>query len=322
MFPLVELAEQLITPRTRVLVHAPLFGTRTDCGALAALCRRRGVLYVQDLAQAFDGAAYKGDAAADVAMFSFGTIKTATALGGALMTVRDPALRARVRALHAAWPVQPALRYARKCAFYIAVRPPTVDADATGLLDLACRALGSSQDELITRFSRSFPGPRLVPQIEIQPCAALLRLLLERLRGFDDRALRTRIAAANHLRALLPPTVALPGGGAPYHNYWVFPVLAADRAAAHAALRRGGIDSTVSASQLHVVAVPPALAQDAARAELATPHNARFVMQHLLYVPAYHGVPTWALYRIADIMRRVCTQPLPPWPRMAPQARL
>lgn len=46
-------------------------------------------MYEQDCAQSFAGMAYTGHQDADVSMFSFGTIKTATSFGGAILRVRD-----------------------------------------------------------------------------------------------------------------------------------------------------------------------------------------------------------------------------------------
>ena len=97
MGPSIETLERAITPRTRVFVAAHLFGTRLDLDPLFRLVRSRGIVAVEDCAQAFNGRDYGGSSASDVNMFSFGPIKTATALGGGLIRVRDPALLARMR---------------------------------------------------------------------------------------------------------------------------------------------------------------------------------------------------------------------------------
>src|SRR5690606_31664613 len=97
MAPRLELIERAITPATRAIVVAHLFGTRLDLAPLAAIARRRGIMLIEDCAQAFDGSRYRGHPEADVSMFSFGPLKTATALGGAILRVRDPALLSRMR---------------------------------------------------------------------------------------------------------------------------------------------------------------------------------------------------------------------------------
>ena len=80
-------------PRTRALVFAQLFGSRTDVTALAGVCAERGIALIDDRAQCYDGLG-QDLGPADVAMYSFGAIKTATCLGGAVLLVADPAVRA------------------------------------------------------------------------------------------------------------------------------------------------------------------------------------------------------------------------------------
>jgi hypothetical protein len=81
--------EAALTPRTRVVLVAHLFGGRMDLGGIAKFARDRGLLLVEDCAQAFQGPKRMGDPAADVSMYSFGTLKTSTALGGSVLRVGD-----------------------------------------------------------------------------------------------------------------------------------------------------------------------------------------------------------------------------------------
>lgn len=95
-----------MSPRTRVILVAHLFGSRVDLDGVIDLARERKVLVVEDCAQSIDGPADRGDPRADISLFSFGFIKTATALGGALAWVRDPVLATRMRNTQRRWPVQ------------------------------------------------------------------------------------------------------------------------------------------------------------------------------------------------------------------------
>jgi dTDP-4-amino-4,6-dideoxygalactose transaminase len=58
--------------------------------------RSLGLFVFEDAAQAFTAPDWRGSAGADATYFSFGTIKTATAMGGALVRVPDAALRTRI----------------------------------------------------------------------------------------------------------------------------------------------------------------------------------------------------------------------------------
>jgi len=96
--------EAALTPRTRVVLVAHLFGGRMDLDGVAKFARERGLLLVEDCAQAFQGPERMGDPAADVSMYSFGTLKTSTALGGAVLRVRDREVLGRMRGIQASYP--------------------------------------------------------------------------------------------------------------------------------------------------------------------------------------------------------------------------
>src|SRR5205814_10141043 len=87
--PRADALERAITPRTRLLIVAHLFGGRADLAPLAEIATRHRLLVVEDCAQCLRGSEDLGDEQADVSLFSFGSTKTATALGGALARVGD-----------------------------------------------------------------------------------------------------------------------------------------------------------------------------------------------------------------------------------------
>jgi hypothetical protein len=98
--PRVDLVDALVTPHTRALLVAHLFGRRFDVAPLAAAARRLNLTLIEDSAEAFCGAEYRGHPLADISMFSFGTIKTGTSFGGALSRVRDEAVLQAMRRAH------------------------------------------------------------------------------------------------------------------------------------------------------------------------------------------------------------------------------
>jgi hypothetical protein len=106
--------EAALTPRTRVVLVAHLFGGRMDLGPVARFAREHGLTLVEDCAQAFRVPEQVRDPAADVSMYSFGTLKTSTALGRAVLRVRDCEVLSRMRDLQAAYPVQRRGTYVKK----------------------------------------------------------------------------------------------------------------------------------------------------------------------------------------------------------------
>lgn len=86
--------------RTKLFIVAHIFGTRSPMEELCSVAHEHGVLVVEDAAEAFVGLQYKGSDACDANMFSFGTIKTATAMGGCITRVKDPELRRDMHEIH------------------------------------------------------------------------------------------------------------------------------------------------------------------------------------------------------------------------------
>ena len=97
-----ELAARAITARTRALLPVHLYGQPADLDPLLALATARGLIVIEDAAQAH-GAEYKGRRAGSIgalACFSFYPAKNLGACGeGGAVTTSDPALAERVRML-------------------------------------------------------------------------------------------------------------------------------------------------------------------------------------------------------------------------------
>lgn len=94
--------ERHLTPRTRAVVAVHLYGNPADLTALGAFCAGHGLKLVEDCAQAH-GAQHRGrwvGGFGDAAAWSFYPTKNLGAFGdGGLVTAREPAVAARVRAL-------------------------------------------------------------------------------------------------------------------------------------------------------------------------------------------------------------------------------
>ena len=275
----IDVLERALTPKTRLLVVAHLFGGRMSLAPLADVTRREGLLLVEDCAQAFRGPADAGDALADVSLFSFGTIKTATALGGALVRVADPELRARMRALQARRPAQSRLDYARRVlkamALTVLARPR-----AYALFARTLDAVGADLDHVVGGAVRGFPGPDLIRRIRRRPSAPNLALLERRLARFDAGRLEQRARFGDRAAAALPSGVAHPGSAALEPTHWVFPILATARASLIARLRQAGFDAGTATSGIGVVQPPPD------RPDLA-PSGATRLLGEIVFLPVY-----------------------------------
>ncbi len=290
----IEDLERSIGPRTCAVLVAHLFGSRMPLDDIIAFARRHGLVVIEDCAQAYVGRTYEGHPDSDVAMFSFGSIKTNTALGGAILTIKDPALLEAMRRVQSAQPVQSRQAFLRKVMKYATIKllsSPT----PYGALAAACRALGTDHDVVISKALRGFSGPDFFARIRHQPSYPLLALLERRLRTFDLRRIERRTRLSESLRERLP-SVGHVGTDAGLHSHWVFPVTspAPDLLVRH--LWRRGFDATRGRTSLAVVA-PPRDRPELAAAQAASAFSG------LVYLPVHVDARPADLTRLC---RAVC----------------
>ncbi len=294
LVPSVAQIERVLSPRTRAIVVAQLFGSRSNLAPLAEVARRHGALLIEDCAQAFRDPRDVGAPDADVSLYSFGSIKTATALGAALVRVEDARVLSRMRAAQEAWPVQSRDTFRRKVMKYAGLVGASNPA-AYELFAKGCALLGRDLDDVTRDLLKGFSGAELLPQIRQQPSAPLLALLERRLRRFDGRRLASRAAYGSRVARELPAGLAHAGGDLASHTHWVFTARSADPNAVTATLRRAGFHATRRGASLEAIAPPPV------RAELE-PVIANALMRELVFLPAYPEMPEDALARMIDVL--------------------
>ena len=296
MGPGLERLRAAITPRSRVFVAAHLFGTRLDLDSAFALAKANGLVTVEDCAQAFNGQDYPGSASADLNMFSFGPIKTATALGGALIRVRDPKLRDRMRGIQNAYPVQPNAKHLKRVAQFMGLKLIASRLVLSAIYRYHKRKGRDYEDALAERV-RDVAPLKSKKNLRYQPSAAMLALLNRRLRRFRTDELSRRQAKGERLRDLLGGAVVLPGQENAHHDYWAFPLLVANPRAFIDGLRAEGFDAADLPRSQHIAA-------PAGRPALE-PWTAAAAMRDLIVVPCYDAMPESEIARQAQAIRRI-----------------
>lgn len=300
-----DLLDEALSGRTRMILVAHLFGGRFDLGPVAAFARRHGLLLVEDCAQAFQGPRHPGDPLADVSMFSFGTLKTASAVGGAVLHVRSPGLLEKMRRSQESLPVQSRHHYAarllRTLGIVLLGRPVPY-----GLLARTCTLLGQDLNRLVNGAVRAFPASRnandeLFTRIRLRPSAPLLALLARRLRTFDGTRLKRRTTAGERLARSLPAAMWHPGELAPSRTHWLLPVVAPDPERLVSGLRKHGFDASRATSNIALVLAPPDLPQ-------LTPAGATRMMSGLVFLPVYPELPQEAVDGLLNVLESLAPE--------------
>ncbi len=280
--PRLDLLQSAITPGTRGLLIAHLFGGRVNLDAIAESAHHHGLLLIEDCAQAFRGPHDFGHPRADVSLFSFGPIKTVTALGGSLACVRDGELLQEMTAIQAAYPLQSRVKYLRRMIKYAGLKFLSAPAPFRCLAH-GCRWARVDLDRLVNGSVRGFERRELLRQIRQRPCAALLSLLERRVARFDQRRMESRTALGQGMVNRLAGIATVPGAGACEHTHWVLPVLTNQPRRLIGSLRDAGFDATQGQSLC--VVNPPA-----DRTEL-DPSDARATMTGIVFIPSYPELP-------------------------------
>ena len=282
MAPEISAIESAITERTRAIVIAHLFGTRVPMGPVIELAKKYGILVIEDCAQAFIGPDYTGHPETNVAMFSFGSIKTMTALGGALLRVKDAELLRKMRMIQRTHPAQTRKEFAGTVLTHVILKLFTLPL-LFGMFYRGCKLFGADFESVIAKM-RGLDEEDWLKEIQWQCAYPLLALLAHRLRTFDAARLKQRISLGEQFAKCLPWKISYPGDRAEFHSFWVVPILVEARERFMEELHRRGFDGTAAGSALAVIEPPEGR-------ESQEPAKTREVFRKLLYLPVYPKVP-------------------------------
>jgi alkyldihydroxyacetonephosphate synthase len=225
----------------------------------------------EDCAECFVGLSgndcFLGYAKADVRFFSFGLIKTATALGGGVAIFRNLEVRQDVERLQRSMPqIQPLRTFICRAVLGLALNFVADSPWRVGTLATLCQWIGVEFDNVITKSLRGFQirhhaDQRLVEvdlirQIRKRPSRGLLSLLLRRLIQSKTQmppSVHARIQQCAEMERILSRTKIsglLRYGSGLRNTFWAFPIRCDERDVTSAKLVSRGFDVVSGASQL------------------------------------------------------------------------
>lgn len=279
--------EAAISDRTEMLVVAHLFGSRVPLDNINTVLRGRDILLVEDCAQSFTEVGESGDLRSDAVMHSFGPIKTATALGGAIVEVRSRSVFSEMQRRLGKDPMQSRFQFAKRVVRFAALKLLTLRIVAGGLF-IFLRRLGIEPDRAFGNIARGFAASDLIRQIRYQPSAPQMRLISRRFRHYDFGRIAARAAGGRRLDAALEINRDVS------HSYWAYPVWVKGRERVRDELRRQGFDATW---ETRLIVVPSTTGH-------ATP-QANEMWSRVLFLPCYPELTERAMDQMAKIVAGV-----------------
>ena len=289
-----ESLRRALSPKSKALLVAHLFGSRMDLSHLGEFARENNLLLIEDCAQSFTGDGYWGHPASDVSLTSFGPLKTATALGAAVVVVKDPILHSRMREIQDQYPPQGRWRFFKRVCRFAVLRFMMYPA-TFGLFYAACSLMGKNHDDVFSQSIRGFTGERFFWNIRHQPSYPLLALLAHRIQTYGATQIGERMASAEAGDRMMPQ-VRRPGACATNLTHWVFPVLDEHPDDLTRHLWRNGFDATRGRWSLYVVQAPDGR-------EHLRANEANDVMSQVVYAPVYPAVPRRHVRRLGQVIR-------------------
>ncbi len=282
--------QTLAATGAKAYIHAHLYGSRNDLTEIAAACRARGVMLIEDCAQGYAGAPPTSSPVANVSFYSFGPIKAQTCLGGAVAVCDTPETAAAIRAVlyqHVPMPE----RWLRLRGLKYSLLKLLSSPIAYGLAIAAMRASGLDPEKAIGGAARGFSGADLMMSLRRAPSRTLLRLLARRTSRPAGGAWRAATGAV--LDAELSALFQRPGSAATAQAFWLYPVLVEEPLAAMSAMRAAGFDATRGATSLRAIT-------DATN---FTVPNASRLIENVLYLPIAPNMNERTLKRMAHALR-------------------
>jgi len=309
--PKLDVLENGITKDTVAILVAHLYGKRFDMAPIVAVAKKYNLPVVEDLAEGFSGWDYLGHPEADLVLFSFGSMKTATAWGGGMAVVRDSSEHKEMVELHNRYGIYTTNEYFKKLLKCTIVMMILNVRWFTGVVQGTSQAVGFDVWEFVVALLRGFGGD-LIPKLRQQPATPMLSTLASRLANFDRSLYLLNTKKGDMLIDLLPDKgrgiVQVPGIDALVRNYWLYPIVLTDPA--HSPedvmlrLRTKGIFAVRSSTQLRLVPPPPELNQ-----QITTPpDDAKLIMDKLIYLPVHRRTPWPALPKIGEAIEQVLNE--------------
>jgi dTDP-4-amino-4,6-dideoxygalactose transaminase len=291
--PAADAFRRAISPRTRVMLVAHLFGSLAEMDEIARVAEQNGILLVEDCAQAFAGRRYAGHPACGVSLFSFGPIKTATALGGAVLRIRNQALRDRMWRLQEQYSKQPTRSYFGRILKYGLLKLISNRVMYGGVLG-ALRLRGKDHDQFLHTRLKSFSESQdLLRGLRWRPCEPLRRLLRRRIMRYDEDQIEARQRNGRRLASHMRSLGFMPARHRSTDTYWVFPMLTHDKVGLSQWLLAHGFDIVRQSS---LVAIQPPDGHH------CRPQVAERLLQSLVFLPAYAEMPDREIDRLARLI--------------------
>ncbi len=242
------------TNRTVAVLCAHLFGSWSSLDEIATWCHAEGLLLIEDCAQCFMGRDFAGTDAADLTFFSFGTIKRSTALGGAVVFIRQGSVREKMLTLQSGYQEASGWAYKKKCIKVSVLKVlcwPFVYAQLISLVTLC----GRNPEHLLRESVRGFPASSLPASLRFKPHSRLRSMVRKSwLKTSQQDWIQRAEAIQLEFAQGLYSGVSIAGEEALLRTHWLLPIVTDKPEELLLECRNSGLDATRGVTSLIALA--------------------------------------------------------------------
>ncbi len=297
--PSPEKLENLISDKCRIFIIAHLCGSVIDVSPYIEICKKHGILVVEDCAQAFSANRYNGAEEADVSFFSFGPMKYNTAFGGACAIIRDKSIAQKMKEIERHYPLFDDSRFIKRIFKYVVLKVTLIPWIYSVLQNIS-RVLGKEDAEsLLFSQRRVLCRGDIFSQIRYRPPKRMISLLRHRLRTSGDSCFEKRQRTAKVLISLLKPEIIRPTSQARNHTFWAFPIVLPNAEGIYERLRENGFGATRAISG-GIQLIDPHGSVDTSLEVF--PLKAEYFIKHFIDIPLPEAISEKRLKQMAEII--------------------
>ena len=292
--------ENAITDKTVVIVIAHLFGSRMNMKPIYNICKNRpDILIIEDCAQAYCGKDdYVMGSETDVSLYSFGSIKSITALGCAIGFFKNYEKSCSIELILNKYQILSNIMFFKKLIKYLFLKILTQPL-VYGMFIKMSRAFRIDYDSIIINSVRNFRNENFLKAIRNQPSNSQLQFLYYRINRTRMNHFQSRKNAGDYVRSKLQG-VKMHGIKNVTHTYWLFPIKTSKRDILVEELIDNGFDATFTSTQLIPI--------ESNKTDLKTPFNCAKYMNETIYLPVYETITKNQLDKLAHIINNITSE--------------
>ena len=303
--PKVDVIKKAITKKTKAIIIAWIYGSYNYADEIYKVCKDNGLYVIEDNAESFFDLKYNGNQLADASLFSFGTIKLNTALGGALMVIRNNELLYRkMNTILNNYPLETSNFFFKRIIKAIMTMMALNNTYLNGYGRYVLLKLGIEYKETAIGLVRGFhPSDDFLGTFRKRLPHSMVIFLYLRMKSYDKMDfLRGTKRQLEGQQILQKAGIVVPGHQADKKFYWLYPIIVPDQELCYQILNKKGIDAYKGATQLRPVLTPVGSTYE-------EPKETLEFFDKILYLPIHKNVPLEYVQKIcrevADVVKMV-----------------